>query len=711
MSVGGLIGGAVGGAVGFLIGGPVGAAIGAGIGAGIGMMVDPVQPDMPAPGDPGAAAVNLAKEGTPVQDVLGTVKVNGNIIWSCCSRSVEVKEEQGGKGGGSQEVTTGYEYYLTWAIGICRGPVDRLYTVYANDKVVWSGELERPASGGMVTISLEGMGACDFYFGTEDQEPNSYMGARLRDSSLNPAYRGICYAVLKDCALGSYNRAPSLYFVVQKSPSIEALESGYKDIETYDYNPAHAVYYVLNRMADIDVQYLDADDFNEAARILQGEARGVSIGFSQSSDVLTYVESILKHISGGIRWGGDSKLHLFLYRESQDTDSLPSFGPEDFLEKPRIDRKSWLDTINEFKVQYSRRILREPGCPTGCDNFAISSQAEIGNNETRQFTVQNDDWTEENCSDLSFLSDGLPEGRKGEFWGLVYQGGGKWQGNYTTNKDLCTGQDPNDPDCPIICGIRIPCCTCETVDDLAWDSVSNPETMAPGDSETIYVTGGRGPFIWTIKQGSGFGFDAAGTLKSIQTAQEARSVQLYTNGAACGSCEIEVLDFCGQTATGYIRCTTGVWKLKGRYCGLKGSVSCYGNYGGDITYYEYIFGNKKQVQATKLPDEQKIHPPNHCQWCQNMADAYPCGDARWPNTCNESNCIDGDHPDLPGLFECKSTDDWSCHWQDTCYTDLGGDRCYECDNGDIHWQADMRMACVYHDGSDPGLWYYEWECS
>jgi len=101
MSVGGLIGGAVGGAVGFLVGGPVGAAIGAGIGAGVGMMLDPVQPDTPGPWDQGGISVNLAKEGTPIQDALGTVKVNGNIIWSCCPRSVEIKEEQGGKGGGS----------------------------------------------------------------------------------------------------------------------------------------------------------------------------------------------------------------------------------------------------------------------------------------------------------------------------------------------------------------------------------------------------------------------------------------------------------------------------------------------------------------------------------------------------------------------------------------------------------------------------------
>jgi len=407
-----------------------------------------------------------------------------------------------------------------------------------------------------VTISLDGMGSCDFYFGTSDQTPNSYMGARLPDATLNPAYRGLCYAVLKDCALGNYNRAPSMYFVVHKAPSIEALEDDYKDIETFDYNPAHAVYYVLNRMAGIDAEYLGADDFNDAARVLQGEGRGVSIGFSQSSDALTSIEAILKHVSGGLRWGGDSKLHLFLYRESEDTDSLPSFGPEDFLEKPRIDRKSWLDTVNEFKVQYSRRVFREALCPTGCDNFDISSKESIGANETRQITIQNDDWTNQECNDFSFLSDGLPASRRGSFWGFTYQGSGKWQGNYTTNPDLCTGQDPNDPECPSICGVKLPCCTCEIIDPVSFDMDKTPETVDPGSSINLYLKDGYGPFTWTIESGSGFSLGAGVTSTRVNT--------LYCNPGSCSSDDqvkvtVKVQDACGNSATHTFRNTDGVW--------------------------------------------------------------------------------------------------------------------------------------------------------
>ena len=180
MSTGGLIGGIVGGFVGFFIGGPVGAAIGAGIGAGLGMMIDPVQADAPTPGDPGTVTVNFAQEGSPLPDFLGSPKLNGNIIWAGEERVAEVKEEQqGGKGGGSQEVVTGHEYFLDWAVNFGRGPMDTLYTIYANEKIVWSGALDKPSSGGMVTLTLAGMGAADFYYGTADQSTNEYMTQKI----------------------------------------------------------------------------------------------------------------------------------------------------------------------------------------------------------------------------------------------------------------------------------------------------------------------------------------------------------------------------------------------------------------------------------------------------------------------------------------------------------------------------------------------------
>ena len=155
MSAGAIVGGVVGGALGFVVGGFAGAAIGVGIGSGIGMIVDPVQPDAPTPGDPGEVTLNFAKEGAPIADLLGTPKLNVNIIWAGEERVQEVKEEQeGGKGGGgSQEVASGHEYFLDWAVHFGRGPGDKLYTIYANEKVVWSGDLDRPASGGMVTQS------------------------------------------------------------------------------------------------------------------------------------------------------------------------------------------------------------------------------------------------------------------------------------------------------------------------------------------------------------------------------------------------------------------------------------------------------------------------------------------------------------------------------------------------------------------------------
>ena len=130
MSIGGIAGTVVGGAIGYIIGGPAGMMIGAGIGMAAGMVVDPVEPDVAKP-DPAQLAAPTAVEGVPVAEALGTVQLSGGFIWYCCPRSEEEKERAGGKGGG-KKVVTGYRYYLSFAVGLCRGPADVLYCIYVS---------------------------------------------------------------------------------------------------------------------------------------------------------------------------------------------------------------------------------------------------------------------------------------------------------------------------------------------------------------------------------------------------------------------------------------------------------------------------------------------------------------------------------------------------------------------------------------------------
>jgi len=208
-------------------------------------------PDMPSPGEPDLGDLNVpqVKEGALLYDVLGTTKIaSGTFLFYYGNRTVELREKIDTGWGSHEHITVGWDYYLTFAMGICLGPVDTLYTIFMGDDCVWQGELTRPESGGEKTIILSTIGSSTtfpsilaalssialwtsglqesvigtmtFYFGTDDQVPNAQittdMAAGLTDMPKNLPYRNMCWAYLKDIYLGGYNRCPNFKFVIQK---------------------------------------------------------------------------------------------------------------------------------------------------------------------------------------------------------------------------------------------------------------------------------------------------------------------------------------------------------------------------------------------------------------------------------------------------------------------------------------------------------------
>lgn len=564
MSTGEIIGGIAGGVIGWFAGGPYGAWVGFTIGFGIGGMIDPLIPDTQQAGQPliGDLVVTTANEGQPLPDILGTPKTIGNIVWYCCDRSAEITEEQevGGKGGGgSQTVVTGYQYHLTWAEVICLGPIDTLYTIYAGDDVVWEGALNRPGSGGEETITLENMGSATFYFGTDDQMPNSTIGSKLDDSTLNIPYRNQCWIFYNDCKIGASQRSPTMKYIVRKSPTVSGLSDLTKDINTYDYNPAHASWYVINTMAGLPATYLDSTSFSGVASTLSNEEGGISILFNQQQPADRYLDTIFSHSAMILRPDSDGKFHLKLLRDDTSVSGMQTIvAADDLVGNYEFTRKSWIDTTNEVKVQYSQRVI----------------------------TV--------------------------------------------------------DP--------------CDIADPFQW-SGDNPQTINPSDSAVVTVSGGVGPFTWTVLSGTGaWAFDDEQTTERTNT--------ILTGPDACGSAQMQVVDSCNTTTSGWIRSTDGQWNLKhtagvigdGDIC--SGGVTCEFT-GGDSTI---TVGYQRWV----------LRAPCYCQssgflasWAPGPGAKPPCGS---PFTCVSQNfCGEGECTstgDCPG--DCAKTafglrySEWEC---------------------------------------------------
>jgi len=370
MSIGGLIGGIIGGVVGFFTGGIGGAAIGFGIGFGLGTIVDPITPDVPSAGSPEQKLTITTNEiGLPIPDLVGTGKITGNLLCYGNERSeAQWSKSSGGKGGGgSHHQITGYKYYMSWAIGLCAGPVDEIYTIFRNEEAVWSGNLQRPEAGGQETIAITDVGNVTFYFGTDDQEANATVGELISAPTLNTPYRNLCWVFFDDCYIGEYHRMPTMRFILRKSPELPF--STKNVIMEYDYNPIHAIWYIFHNLTGLPVSWLHSDDFTAAADMLYAEYRGISLLFDRQQDALTYLENINSHINNVIRYGNDGKFHPKLIRKDYSLAALPVVDESVMLDEPTITRKSWIDTINEVKVQYSELINvdRESDLPPGID--------------------------------------------------------------------------------------------------------------------------------------------------------------------------------------------------------------------------------------------------------------------------------------------------------------------------------------------------------
>ena len=477
MSLGGGIGAVVGGVIGFMILGPAGALYGASIGFSIGMMIDPITPDVGSVGQPLPDKLGVTPNaiGMPIPDLLGTGSIKGNLLFYGAERADPVYSETttGGKGGGSPpKQVTGYKYYMSWGIGICIGEVDEIYSIWQDEKCVWSGNLTNPASGGQETIVIEDFGSAIVSFGTQDQMPISSVGDIISNSNLNTPYRGMCWIYFNNCFIGNNNRMPSMRVVLRKTPELSFNTNNVIDL--HDYNPAHAIWYILNNLTGLPEGWLNEDDFSDMANTLNSDSRGLSILFGRQQKAIDYIESINAHIDNIVLYGNDGEFHPKLIRDDYTPATLPDVDENVLLEEPVFHRGSWIDTINEMKVTYTEIVNPLESHPELMGvGYNTYGQLGLGDTSARdEFTLidDNEDPYKLSCGETftMIIKD------DGTLWGAGSNSSGQLgKGSYTTfEKDFVQ----------------------ESIGDTDWDKVfcGWNHTIAIKIDGTLWTTGANG---------------------------------------------------------------------------------------------------------------------------------------------------------------------------------------------------------------------------
>lgn len=297
---------AIGASIGGTVLGLSAAAIGGMVGSTVGSMVDSwiISSLAPAQRIEGARLESLrvtsSTEGVVIPALYGRMRVGGNIIWATDFREeVETSEQGGGKGGGPKVESTEYRYYVSFALGLCEGPITGIGRIWADGKL----------------LDLEGIDL-EVYPGSETQLPDPIMQAAL-GADRTPAFRGTAYLRFHDLLLTDFgNRIPQLNVEVFRPLADQDVAEGM--VEAVTMIPASGEFtygttVVKTGRADSEpvdpggaaLEDMMAAADEGAARYLNATVRSDRADLHESLDRLRAQVPAVKHVSLVVSWYGD----------------------------------------------------------------------------------------------------------------------------------------------------------------------------------------------------------------------------------------------------------------------------------------------------------------------------------------------------------------------------------------------------------------------
>ncbi|MFP4593479.1 phage tail protein [Ralstonia sp.] len=199
-----LVFGAIGAVVGFYFGGPTGAEIGWMAGAAIGGLAFPQKPPGPHIND---LRIQDSAYGKSIPRVYGMYRIAGNVIWAGQPHEDTSSGKGMGKGGNGQTVVR-----MSFAIGLCEGPIAGVRRIWANGKLVY--DVSNPSNFAAISGSSQMLQNFVVHNGDEVQWPDPTIESQLGAGNV-PAHRGLAYVVFNELDLSPWgNYLPSFSFEI-----------------------------------------------------------------------------------------------------------------------------------------------------------------------------------------------------------------------------------------------------------------------------------------------------------------------------------------------------------------------------------------------------------------------------------------------------------------------------------------------------------------
>lgn len=174
------------------------------VGALVGNMFFGPKPPSPKIND---VRVQDSAYGKIIPRVYGMYRVAGNVMWAGQPHQHTSGGKGMGKGGGGQTVVR-----MSFAIGLCEGPIQGVRRVWANGKLVY--DISNPSNFAAISGSNQMLTNFVVYNGDESQLPDPTMESQLGVGNV-PAHRGLAYVVFNELDLSEWgNFLPSFSFEI-----------------------------------------------------------------------------------------------------------------------------------------------------------------------------------------------------------------------------------------------------------------------------------------------------------------------------------------------------------------------------------------------------------------------------------------------------------------------------------------------------------------
>lgn len=260
-----------------------------------------------------------------------------------------------GKSGSGGNII-GYRYFLAMLMGLCRGPIDAVTKIKANDIEIFSGNV---ASNGVFTI------AADAAFGGDDKEGgvsgliDMQMGAVDQDLTGSPfqlrtggesSLRGVATMFFRGAAgsghIGGHVTTNSPYPKAWSVRVWRALAGWFGGTAWYPdealivlddgagnlinaMNPAHIIYECLTNPVwgrGLNPVQLDETSFISAANVLCREKFGLCIAWTRTEELASFLQNVFNHIGAALYPDRSTGLlTLKLIRQDYTAGDLPIF--------------------------------------------------------------------------------------------------------------------------------------------------------------------------------------------------------------------------------------------------------------------------------------------------------------------------------------------------------------------------------------------------